>query len=378
MPPKPQVFKTPDGKEFNSRPEYRDYMMATYYAFKNMKGAPYPPHRLPGSISGQMYDIADCEDTELVVMDHTEQVQIDNVKNSKIFIGACESSMFIRNCSDCTFYIACRQLRLREVTNCKFFCFSTAEVHIEYSKGCQFAPFNGGYPEQAEHLQTAKLPYLEHNLWYDIFDHNDPGKTHENWSLIPENDYGAPWFPAGECTPAVPITKVGSVERVEGDTTGDGGKPGMKSFSLSTTAETAQATVEAEEEESAAIEEHTISTEQAEDIASGLSANDCIETFANYIPGITNLNDLCLDTCEITMDNGEPIEMGDFKENAGPTVLQEIEKFGESKDGSIAWGSYWSENCITKQLFATTVVLEKQSNGGYKFAHIHRGTGVTV
>ena len=263
----------------------------------------------------------------------------------------------------------------------KFFCFSTAEVHIEYSNKVQFAPFNGGYAEQAAHLSTAKLPYLEHNLWYDIFDHNDPGKTHENWSLLPESEYGEPWFPAGPCTPAVPLTKAGSVARVEGDTTGDGGKAGMQSFSLSTTAEAAQATVEAAEEVAAETEEHTISASQAEDIAAGLSAKDCCEAFANYVPGVTNLYDLCTETCEITMQDGEPIDLGDFKEQAGPTVMQEIEKYGESADGSIAWASFWCENCLTRQLYATTAVLEKQDKsvgGGYKFVHVHRGAGVTV
>jgi hypothetical protein len=378
MPPKPQVFKTPDGKEFSSRAEWRDYMMLTFYSFKNKKGSPFPAARLPGSIDGQMYDIADCEDTELVVMDHCEQVQIDQVKNSKIFIGACESSMFIRNCDNCTFYVACRQLRLREVTNCKFFCFSTAEVHIEYSKNVRFAPFNGGYAEQAAHLSKAKLPYLEHNLWYDIFDHNDPGKTRENWSLLPESEYGAPWFPGGACTPAVPLTKAGSVQRVEGDTTGDGGKPGMQSFSLKTSAQEAQATVEAA---AGAVEEHTISNKQAEDIATGLSVDDCIKTFANYIPGVTNLADICTPTCEITMANGEPMELGDFKEQAGPTLLQEVEKQFQSADGSVAWASFWSSNCITNELFVTTAVMEKQdrkNGGGYKLAHVHRGAGVTV
>ena len=240
MPPKPQVFKSPDGKEFSTKAAWRDYMMATYYSFSNVKGAPYPMPRLPGSIDGQMYNISDCEDTELIVMDHCEQVQIDQVRNSKIFIGACESSMFIRNCDNCSFYIACRQLRLRDVTNCKFFCFSTAEVHIEYSNNVQFAPFNGGYPEQAQHLTKAKLPYLEHNLWYDIFDHNDPGKTREHWSLLPEAEYGPAWFPAGECERAIPLTKPGSVQRVDGDTTGDAGKESsLQSFALPHVAEAA-------------------------------------------------------------------------------------------------------------------------------------------
>eukprot|EP00981_Chlorochromonas_danica_P010108 scaffold3044_cov176-Ochromonas_danica.AAC.26 len=87
-----------------------------------------------------------------------------------------------------------------------------SEVHIEFSNTLRFAPFNGGYAEHAQHLQKANLD-LARNLWYDIYDHNDPGKTHANWSLLPEDQYEAPWFPAGSpCDIAVPRTKPGSVQ----------------------------------------------------------------------------------------------------------------------------------------------------------------------
>jgi len=102
-----------------------------------------------------MFDIADCEDSTLIVLDHTEQVQIDQIKNCRVLIAACASSIFIRNCDNCTFYTCCRQLRLRDVTNSRFFIFSMAEVHIEFSSGLQFAPFNGGYPEHAQHLKEV-------------------------------------------------------------------------------------------------------------------------------------------------------------------------------------------------------------------------------
>jgi hypothetical protein len=225
MPPKPQVFKTPDGKEFTSKTEWRDYMMATFYSFKNKINEPAPLIKAPGSVDGQNFDIADCENSTLVIMDHTEQIQVDQVKGSKIFIGACGSSVFIRNCDNCTFYVCCRQLRLREVTNCKFYVYSMAEVHIEYSTGLLFAPFNGGYPEHASHLRSANIDNKP-NLWYDIYDHNDSAKSKVNWGLLPESDYEEPWFPAGQaCELAVPRTKAGSVESTPVDA-------GMQSFSL--------------------------------------------------------------------------------------------------------------------------------------------------
>lgn len=233
MPPKPQVFKTPDGKEFSTRAEWRDYMMLTFYSFKNKVDEKEALIKPPGSIDGQMFDIADCKNSTLVVMDQTEQVQVDVLENCRVFLGACSSSIFIRNCKNCVFYTCCRQLRLREVTDCTFYIFSMAEVHIEYSNGLKFAPFNGGYPEQARHLAAAHLD-VKQNLWYDIYDHNDPGKTHVNWSLLPEAEYEEPWFPAGTpCEPAIAKTQPGAVKRADNDAN-------MQSFSLSQMIQDAQ------------------------------------------------------------------------------------------------------------------------------------------
>jgi len=209
------MFKAPDGKEFTSKAEYRDYMMANYFSYKDKKNEVNPLLKMPGDVDGQVFDIADCENSTLVVMDKTEQVQIDNCNNCRIFIGSCSSSIFIRNCNNCEFYTVCRQLRLREVTDSTFYIYSMAEVHIEYSNKVRFAPFNGGYPEQLKHMNDVNLD-INHNLWYDIFDHNDQEKSKKNWSLLPKKEYSEPWFPAGvKCTVAVPLTEPGSVKRTD-------------------------------------------------------------------------------------------------------------------------------------------------------------------
>jgi len=148
---------------------------------------------------------------------------LKNFLRSRIFIGACASSIFIRDCEGCTFYTVCRQLRLRTVTQSKFYIYSMAEVHIEYSNTVAFAPFNGGYPEHAAHIKKANLN-LDHNLWYDIFDHNDPNKTGENSSLIPKGEYEEPWFPAGPCTPAIALTEANSVIRTDDQAPGQVGR----------------------------------------------------------------------------------------------------------------------------------------------------------
>lgn len=163
-----------------------------------------------------MFDIADCDGSTMVIMDYCEQVQVDQVNNCRVFVGACASSIFIRNCSNSTFYTCCRQLRLRDCVNCKFYIYSMSEVHIELSRDLLFAPFNGGYPDHATHLAKAKLD-ISNNLWYDIFDHNDPGKTHANWALLPESAYEPEWFPQGPCAPAISKNAPGSVARLGSD-----------------------------------------------------------------------------------------------------------------------------------------------------------------
>ena len=191
-----------------------------------------------------------------------------------------------------------------------------AEVHIEYSNTVRFAPFNGGYPTSLSTWSAGKLP-VDHNLWYDIFDHNDPGKTGANWSLCQKPSTrldGSPWANASA---QFPLTKQGSVMRVDGDTTGDNGKEGMQSFSLQTSAEQAQAAVDAAAE-SETFEEHVVTEEAAADMEAGMSVVDCITAFGNYIPGATNLMDVCTPECEIILDSGFPVNMGSSRKRLAP------------------------------------------------------------
>ena len=77
-----------------------------------------------------------------------------------------------------------------------------------------------------------------------------------------------------------------------------------------------------------------MTAEAAADMEAGMSVVDCITAFGNYIPGATNLMDVCTPECEIILDSGFPVNMGEFKEKAGPTMLQEIEKNSGSADAA--------------------------------------------
>lgn len=61
----------------------------TYYSFHDVRDARGKAAlvKQPGTVSGQMFDIINCMDSELIIMDSCEQVQIDQAKNCRIFIG---------------------------------------------------------------------------------------------------------------------------------------------------------------------------------------------------------------------------------------------------------------------------------------------------
>lgn len=366
-PAKPFVYRAPDGKEFTSRPEYRDYMMATYYSFKEKRNEAEPLVKAPGSIDGQQFDIADCENSTLVIMDNCEQVQIDMVKNCRIFIGACASSIFIRNCEKCVFYTCCRQLRLREVVDSTFYIYSMAEVHIEYSNTLRFAPFNGGYPEHARHLAVANLNPA-HNLWYDIFDHNDPSKTRANWSLLPEAEYEEPWFPGGACEPAIPRTKAGSVKREEAPA------ETMQSFSIQQMMADAAAAQQRATQSTPPIapvatpevvppvppappttSAHAPATASASD-----SFVEVLKNFANYTPG-TPLPSAS-SGLGVLYSTGKKHSLEDFF-GVGGTRLWAIDNLSVGKCGSSAWATFWLSSVTDGKVFCCTATWQREDAG---------------
>lgn len=146
-----------------------------------------------------MSDLTDCS---VVLADHTDQVQIDKVKSSRIFVGACSESVFVRNCEDTVFFVVCKQLRTRDCTNCTFYLHCKTEPVVETSTKLAFASFKGGYSKQVEHMKSAGLdPDL--NLWWGVYDFNDPEKNLNNWSYVAQQDEEEPWFVDGQQTEQV-------------------------------------------------------------------------------------------------------------------------------------------------------------------------------
>jgi hypothetical protein len=125
------MFKATDGTLFADKNAFRKYEMATRYTFREVLNEKRMKNI--GDVDGQPFEVLDCRGSELLVLDHTDQVQIDNCVDCKILIGGSSESVFIRNCCNCIFTVACKQLRARDCQCCTFRLCSKTNPVIESS-----------------------------------------------------------------------------------------------------------------------------------------------------------------------------------------------------------------------------------------------------
>jgi hypothetical protein len=239
-------YTASDGKEFDTKREWRKYEMLLMYTFKEKTDHTFPVKK-PGDVNGQQFDMMNLNKCEAVVADATDMVQIDECVDCKVFLGASGESVFIRDCKGCTFYVACKQLRLRDCHDCKFSLYSQTEPVIETSDGIVFTPFAGGFEGQEACMRSVNLdPKI--NFWWGIFDFNDEAKTGKNFKVV--NKPMEPWWPLGEAAQVCEQTAPNSAtlpSTLTDDGGGHGGPTqGMNSFKIGTSAEDAQNKVDSQ------------------------------------------------------------------------------------------------------------------------------------
>ena len=81
----------------------------------------------------------------ICTLGRTSQVTVDECVRCRILIGPCEGSVFVRNCTDCTITVACKQFRTRECERCDVYLYALTDPIIESSHAMRIGPFNGGY-----------------------------------------------------------------------------------------------------------------------------------------------------------------------------------------------------------------------------------------
>ena len=202
-----------DGTSFVDRDHYRKYEMETQYTYRDKKGVILS--KSPGSIHGMPFVIDGCHKCKILLIDTCEQVTIDDVTDSKIFVGASSGSIFIRNCQNCTFTIACKQFRASDCRTCTFNLFCSTEPAIEASQDLKFGPHNGAYPGHEKDMIAAGLDPAV-NMWFKVYDFDDTfkglkttidiPKTTCNWRYLRPEEQGPMWCPLGIAKSCIPLS----------------------------------------------------------------------------------------------------------------------------------------------------------------------------
>jgi len=139
-----------------------------------------------GTICGEQFNIEECKDCDIFLLDHIATAFIDDCIGCRIFVGPVESSVFLRDCKSCDLVIACQQFRSRDCANCRFALLCTTEPIIETSSNMHFGCFDFGYFSLRQQLDRAGLK-LWNNKWWQIHDFNK-NADRPNWGLLPQED----------------------------------------------------------------------------------------------------------------------------------------------------------------------------------------------
>ena len=77
--------------------------------------------------------------------------------HNSILCGPVSSSVFIEDCKDCTFVVACQQLRVHGTVQSLFYLHVTSRAIIEDCRQVSFAPYNLTYPELEQHFKVVLM-----------------------------------------------------------------------------------------------------------------------------------------------------------------------------------------------------------------------------
>lgn len=106
---------------------------------------------------------------QLYLHDFAAQTNVDKCENSDVMLGPNKSSVFIRDCKDCTFVVFCQQLRMRDCVNCNVMLYSQTEPVVEACSNIRFSSMTYWYEELLNQMQQASIsPWT--NKWQAVYD----------------------------------------------------------------------------------------------------------------------------------------------------------------------------------------------------------------
>lgn len=115
-------------------------------------------------------------------------LHITNMDNVTVLCGPVRTSIFVENCINCDFVVACQQLRIHTTRQSNFYLHVTSKAIIEDCHSVGFAPYSLSYTQLDDDFSKSGLS-KEINNWNNIDDFNwlSTEKRSPNWHILEEN-----------------------------------------------------------------------------------------------------------------------------------------------------------------------------------------------
>ncbi|XP_063702089.1 tubulin-specific chaperone C [Culicoides brevitarsis] len=138
--------------------------------------------------------VANLDACLLDIEGHPGSLHLKNIQNCLIISGPVSRSIFVENCKNTTFQIACQQLRLHSSRECDIYLHVTSRGIIEDSSEIRVAPYSLNYDGISQDWIESKLPH-DRNNWNDIADFNwlSAEQKSPNWNVIEEAKRVVDW-----------------------------------------------------------------------------------------------------------------------------------------------------------------------------------------
>jgi len=153
------------------------------YIFRDMEGQQIG--KSPAEINGQGFRIESLKNCDVYLLDNSAQITVDKCEGCTFFFGPVKTSVFVRDCKDCNFVMACQQLRTRDCTNCEMLLSCVTLPIIEATSNIRFGCFQGSYGGLTGAFSAAGTSMYNNN-WWKIHDFTPAEGSGKNYAWTDE------------------------------------------------------------------------------------------------------------------------------------------------------------------------------------------------
>lgn len=137
-------------------------------------------------VRGQAFRVRNCTNCTVLLMDHSEQTILERLRGCRVLVGACESSVFLRECEDCDVVLYTKQLRTRDCKRLRIGLYSQTRPVIETSTHLSIGAARVHWFSHGAAMTAARLVPLS-SRWSEVHDFTSgaqrAGTPH--WSRMP-------------------------------------------------------------------------------------------------------------------------------------------------------------------------------------------------